>query len=662
MPSIETGSLSGSTRVGFTNRTWTIPAPTATLDINGNRPIRIYSIAAAASGQGIPPFAQPGLSSRPAVTNNRGFIVTLSGGGLGSTLTPTGRAFAANTFETGSHTPAVANFAVSDTTVVPTGSFTMTYTGYLNDTTGGTNNNVLETNDTFTRFTDDLRIGINSGVSANYWGSYSYYMVPDAPSIVGASSATGSASISWTTPANGGAGITSYTVEYSTTSNFSSNVFSTSTTATSVSVSVGYATWYFRVYANNAVGSSQRSGTQTINPPAPVFTSFGNTNPAIRGVGYSKIITASNANSNGYSVVAGSLPPGLTLSTAGNISGTPTTISLGTQFNFTVRAVGLGGSVDANISITVNPPTPAFTTPAGALAVAIRGSSYSFSLIASDVASYSLASGTVPTGLTLNSNGTITGTATVLGTYSFTARATNVTGNVTRNFNITVNNPAPVFTTPAGALPIAIRGSSYSSSVSATNATSYSLASGSLPPGIGFNSNGTITGTATALGTYSFTARATNVTGSSDRSFSITANPPTPVFTDQTVVSSATRQIPYQDQVSATDASSYSVFSGSLPTGLTLNTSTGVIGRNTAPTQAPTVAGTFSFVIRATNVTGSVNTGTLTIIVKNNLGRRYTGTDFANIETVKRFNGTTWVTSTLVKRFNGTAWVDVTNT
>jgi hypothetical protein len=59
---------------------------------------------------------------------------------------------------------------------------------------------------------------------------------------------------------------------------------------------------------------------------------------------------------------------------------------------------------------------------------------------------------------------------------------------------------------------------------------SYSLVSGSLPPGVTLNSNGTLTGTASAVGsntTYNFTARATDNAGNiADRAFSITVNAP----------------------------------------------------------------------------------------------------------------------------------------
>jgi hypothetical protein len=178
-----------------------------------------------------------------------------------------------------------------------------------------------------------------------------------------------------------------------------------------------------------------------------------------------------------------------------------------------------------------------------------------------------------------------------------------------------------------------------------------------------------LSGTPTTLGVSSFTVRATNTTGTADRSFSLTVNPPAPVFSDQSIVDKAARNIAYQDQVVASDAgygiasptTAYSIFSGALPPGLTLNTSTGVIGRTTAPTQAPTTVGTYQFVIRATNVTGSTNTGTLIIVVTNNLGKRRTDSGFENIASIRRFDGSSWQPTTIAKRFNGSIWVDISN-
>jgi hypothetical protein len=346
----------------------------------------------------------------------------------------------------------------------------------------------------------------------------------------------------------------------------------------------------------------------------------------------------------------------LAAGTTGSISGT-------NDARGTVGSATISGSFTSYIDA----PTWSTTSP---LPGGTRGVAYSTTVSADRAASYSLANGTtLPSGLSLSSGGVISGTPDTVQSKSFTVRATNSNSSVDRDFTINIAVPSPVFSTTSP-LPIAIRGPFYSTTISAsdTPSTGYSLAPGSAQPpaGLTLGSSGVLSGNPTTLGTSSFTVRATNTTGSADKTFSLTVNPPAPVFSDQSVIEKAARNIPYQSEVFASDAgygvaTAYSIFSGALPPGLSLNSSTGVIGRNTAPTQAPTVVGSYQFVIRASNVTGSTNTGTLLIIVSNNLGQRRSETGFENITSVRRFDGSSWVSTTVVKRFDGTNWVDVTN-
>jgi hypothetical protein len=129
---------------------------------------------------------------------------------------------------------------------------------------------------------------------------------------------------------------------------------------------------------------------------------------------------------------------------------------------------------------------------------------------------------------------------------------------------------------------------------------------------------------------------------------------PNPVFTDATLASPANVGTAYSDGVLASNAASYSVLSGALPDGLSLNTSTGAI---TSGPAGPTTPGVFTFVIRATNGSGTVDTGTLTITVLGG-GRVWNGTAFV-AGTTRVWNGSTWVNS-ITKVWNGSTWVNAT--
>ena len=121
------------------------------------------------------------------------------------------------------------------------------------------------------------------------------------------------------------------------------------------------------------------------------------------------------------------------------------------------------------------------------------------------------------------------------------------------------------------------------------------------------NANGTrsVSGSATFNGNTSL-IRSITASGS----IGLTDYNRSPVYSDSTVVATASAGTAYSDGVSASNTASYSVFSGALPTGLSLNPSTGAI------TGTPTAPGVYTFVIRATgSFEGTTNTGTLTITV-----------------------------------------------
>lgn len=229
-----------------------------------------------------------------------------------------------------------------------------------------------------------------------------------------------------------------------------------------------------------------------------------------------------------------------------------------------------------------------------------------------------------------------------------------LTGSATAGgtIGLTDYNRGPSFTDQT--VTNGTRGTAYSNGVSASNTSSYSVFSGALPTGLSLNtSNGAITGTPSAAGTFNFVIRATgSFEGTVNTpTLTIVINPATPVFSDSTVVSTASVGTAYSDSVTASEAASYSVFSGALPGGLNLNTSTGAI------TGTPTTPGVFTFVIRATNVTGTADTATLTITVTSG-ARVWNGTAFI-AGTTRVWDGTSFVSST-TRVWNGSAWVSST--
>src|SRR5208283_5939551 len=151
-----------------------------------------------------------------------------------------------------------------------------------------------------------------------------------------------------------------------------------------------------------------------------------------------------------WTIDSGTLPPGLSLTTDGVISGTPTTVG---NYGFTLRVTDSQSPVKAyqvgSTSININPPLSFPSTP---LTNAVIAVAYSNSVVATGGVTcgtgstppytYALAqgSGPLPAGLTLNADGTITGTPTgPIGTFPFTVQATDCyPTTATANFSITV--------------------------------------------------------------------------------------------------------------------------------------------------------------------------------------------------------------------------------
>lgn len=197
-----------------------------------------------------------------------------------------------------------------------------------------------------------------------------------------------------------------------------------------------------------------------------------------------------------------------------------------------------------------------------------------------------------------------------------------------------VSYTAPTYTYPSGATSI-------------TNSTS---------GGPGSVSCGT-TASKTYTTTYYWPAIGETVTDSTTISGTAPACPVSypPSWSDNTLAAFVAT-VAYSDGVTATNmnySGSYSVSAGSLPTGISLNTSTGAV------TGTPATAGqSYSFTITASNSYGSVSqafSGTVGAAPTAGTLKVWTGTTWVYAP-AKVWNGTTWVAGT-VKVWNGTTWV-----
>lgn len=274
----------------------------------------------------------------------------------------------------------------------------------------------------------------------------------------------------------------------------------------------------------------------------------------------------------------------------------------GTAGTFSIDDVIVNGSATALSSV----PLVTASSYSGNV-----GASYNFNIVATNSPStYNFISGTLPPGMTMV-GGLISGTPTLGGTYTISVTATNGSGTGPAA-TITFNILAPPVLTSASSLPGTV-GALFSYNVLATNSpTNYAVTAGTLPAGLSINATtGVISGTPTAASTASVTVTATNSAGSGANTISFAiSNIPVPVITGNTSLTAFLNSTYSYPVIATNSPTSYTLASGSLPPGLSLNTTTGIISGITSNTAA-----SYPFTITAANAGGTSTAANFTITI-----------------------------------------------
>ncbi|MGW9567894.1 putative Ig domain-containing protein [Prescottella equi] len=291
-------------------------------------------------------------------------------------------------------------------------------------------------------------------------------------------------------------------------------------------------------------------------------------------------------------VTAGSLPAGLTLSTAGVLSGIPT---VGGRFEFTVTATnGVGADAVLPVVLEVNQAAAV----AGTLPGGVVGQSYNhtFTLTGYPAAKVAVTAGALPAGLTLSTAGVLSGIPTVGGRFEFTVTATNGVGaDAVLPVVLEVNQaPAVSGTPPGGAVGQRYR---FDFGLAGDPAPTVVVTAGTLPAGLTLSTAGVLSGIPTAGGRFEFTVTATNGVGADarlpvvleiDRSAMLYGTPPAGIVGE-----------PYRHAFTLVGYPHPAVLitGGTLPAGLALSAE-GVL------TGTPAVSGRFGFTVTASNGIG----------------------------------------------------------
>jgi uncharacterized protein YhjY with autotransporter beta-barrel domain len=364
-------------------------------------------------------------------------------------------------------------------------------------------------------------------------------------------------------------------------------------------------------------GGETNTGNDSASDPTTILAGVPVANAVSATVAYNSTNNPITLNITGGAPISAAVGTpashGTATASGTSIAYTPTAGYAGPD-SFTYTATNAAGtSAPATATITVSPPVITYTpsNPPAATAGAVYSQSLASASGGAAPYTYSIYSGALPAGMTLSTNGTLSGTPIAGGTFNFTVRATDAsTGTgpfdaTSGSLSLTVNAATVVVSPASGALPGTAAESPYSQTFTASGGTapySWAITAGSLPPGMTLGgSGGVLSGTPTAAGTFNFTVTATDAstgagpyTGSA--SYSLTVTAPT-ITVSPASLPAASAGSAYSQTITASGGSggyAYSLTAGALPPGIAFS-SAGVLSGT------PTASGTYNFTVTATD-------------------------------------------------------------
>lgn len=361
------------------------------------------------------------------------------------------------------------------------------------------------------------------------------------------------------------------------------------------------------VSATNDGGTDNKPLTIVINPAPPTIAAA-----QINGFDGVPLIPFTLSVTGGAPITfaATNLPAGLVIGiNTGIISGTP--IGFGNS-SATVTATNAGGSGTQTIVFNILPSAPKITSSLQVQASLGVPFSYTIVAVGSPTISYQVffPNGTTTDhGFTANGN-IISGTPNQNGTLTVTLVATNQYGSDTQTLDIQIAQFPPTITNPtlqaSGQQFVA-----FSYTILATGSPAIVFGASLLPSGLTLDPNtGVISGAPTVTGTFNVPITATNLFGSdTGKTLVITiAKSPPKITSALTVQGGLSAPFTYTIVAVGSPTISFGLQNSSLPPGLVLDNTTGIISGT------PAAVGTFPITIVATNTAG-FDSKTLTITI-----------------------------------------------
>ena len=300
-----------------------------------------------------------------------------------------------------------------------------------------------------------------------------------------------------------------------------------------------------------------------------------------------------------------------------------------------VAGVALSGASGASFDDSTPCPTVAqfFTCPGGTV-----GQPYSVQLKGKggcDLYWFEVVNSSLPSGLSMNTSGVISGVPTAAGRAEFFVHIHDLTPSEggfpwcggdnpsQKQFVITIEPGLSI--TNQSVKPGTV-GEVYSETLKASQVVStnpftgtevpasWLVQSGTLPPGVTLSTAGLLEGTPTTEGTYQFVVAAFNGSQADTETLTVTVRQPVLIaspFANPAKPPKLEVGVPFDATLTATGGTgtyTWAIASGALPDGLTFGTDATITG-------SPLESGSFPFAITATDTEGRVTTLTATLVV-----------------------------------------------
>ena len=378
--------------------------------------------------------------------------------------------------------------------------------------------------------------------------------------------------------------------------------FNTSTGVLSGSPSVVKSEFIYTVTATNVSGRATRQFRLTVNPATPEFALSRSFHNAAVGSA-SGFTTISTGGFISLYAISPSAPAGMLFSSVtGTLSGKPKSLQLATVYTVTATNDSGSASQEFELSVTRTGSDPSFVLSVSSQSVnQDSAAGFTVSSTGGAISSFSI-SPDAPAGMSFNtSTGVLSGspTSAQLAT-TYTVTGSNSFASATRTYVLTVRLVAPAFTLTLSSQTV-YQGDVAGFAVNSTGGVAtYSISA--TPTGMSFNtSTGALSGSPSVVKvatTYTVTAR--NALGSASQDFLLTVNVNAPVFTLSASTQTVRQGSAAGFTVNSTGGAISSFSISATPTGMSFNTSTGVLSGSPSVVKVAT-----TYTVTARNVSGN---------------------------------------------------------